>query len=520
MEPTARRAMTSPERSFGANAVFSAFGWAVPAMAALVAIPITVRGLGADQYGLLALTAALTGYLGLMEMGLGSALMRYLSFYRALDQGRPMLGILLFGVRWFLAAGLIGGTFLWFAAPWLSASVLKVPPDLQATSVTVFRLTGVNFALALLVSVGTAIPQSFLRYDIASAMSGSLGTLSAVGPAIVVTLGYGLVPVVWFSVILNIAALALYAFVGYRLMRRVRLSEGPPWKEIRRRTLSFAGLTAVNQIGNTVTIQTNRLVVGIASGVAAAAYYQVPYMLASRMNDMMSNVAKVLFPTASGLLAKQDMEAVQNLYIRSSRLFFVLNFSVTMGLCILSYPLLNYWVSSAYAVEGSLALTIFSISNSLHATTMAASYINLSAARPGINVVFANVANAINLIVVYPLTVHLGINGAALAGLIAALNVPFFLHYGNRRVLHLSSWLVWRRCYQPTVLGTGLTSVAAYFLLRPLCRSLATTLVIWCTFVLAAIVVSGLFGGVSREDLGTARRLLGAPLRRVGVLRK
>jgi len=512
--------MTSPERSFGANAVFSAFGWVVPALAALVAIPITVRGLGADQYGLLALTAALTGYLGLMEMGLGSALVHYLSFYRALHQGRPMLGVLLFGLRWFCAAGLIGGVFLWTAAPWLTSSVLKVPPDLQSTSITVMKLTGVNFALALLVSVGTAIPQSFLRYDLASAMSGSLGTLSAVGPAVVVTLGYGLVPVVWFSVGLNILALALYGLIGYRLMRPMPFSEGPSWKEIRRRTLSFAGLTAMSRIGSTVTDQTGRLVVGIAGGVAAAAYYQVPYMLASRMNDMLSRVAQVLFPTASGLLAKQDLEAVQRLYVRSSRLFFVLNFSVTMGLCVLAYPLLKFWVSGAYAAQGAVALAIFSISNSLHATTMSASYINLSAGRPGVNVAFAYTGMAINLVAVYPLTVHLGITGAALAGLISALNVPFFLHYGNRRVLHLSSWMVWRRCYQPTVLGTGLTSVAAYLLLRPLCHNLMTTLVIWCLVVLASMVVSGLLGGVSREDLRTARRLLASPWQRARARRK
>jgi O-antigen/teichoic acid export membrane protein len=315
-------------------------------------------------------------------------------------------------------------------------------------------------------------------------------------------------------------ALALYSVIGYWLMRPMPLSEGPSWKEIRKRTLSFAGLTALNQIGNTVSVQTNRLVVGIASGVAAAAYYQVPYLLASRMNDMMSRVAQVLFPTASGLLAKQDLEGVQRLYVRSSRLFFLLNFSVTMGLCVLSYPLLKYWVSDTYAAQGAVALAIFSIANSLHATTMAASYINLSAARPGINVAFAYVGMTINLVAVYPLTVRFGISGAALAGLIAAVNVPFFLHYGNRRVLHLSSWMVWQRCYQPTVLGTGLTSVAAYFLLRPLCRSLVTTLVIWCLIVLASIVVSGLLGGVSREDLATARRLLASPWQRARTRRK
>jgi O-antigen/teichoic acid export membrane protein len=508
------------ERSFGANAVLTAFSWAVPALAALIATPITVRGLGADQYGLLALAAAITGYLGLMEMGLGSAVVRYVAYFRALEQGRPLRAVIWFSVRWFCAAGFVGLVFLWIAAPWLSASVLKMPPDLMSTSITVMRITGVNFLVALLVSVGMAIPQSFLRYDIASVLSAAIGTISAVGPAVIVSLGYGLVPVVWFALGLNLAALLIYCIVGYRLVRLIPASEGPPWKEVRRKTMSFAGIVALNRVGDTVAGQTNRVVVGIASGVAAAAYYQVPAQLASRVNDMISRVAQVVFPTASGLLARGDQQAVQQLYLRTSRLFFLLNASVTMGLCVLSYPLLEYWVSPTFAQQSSVALTLFSLSQALHGVTMSASYVNMSAARPGINMTFSNLGDVINLAVVYPLTVHYGINGAAFAGLIAALNVPFFLDYGHRRVLHLSSWLVWRRCYQPIFIGTGLTGIAAYFLLRPLCHNLPATLAAWCLIVLVSSLISGLLGGVSRADLRTGRRLLASAWKPVrGLLR-
>jgi O-antigen/teichoic acid export membrane protein len=508
--------MVSKERSYGANSLLSAVGWAVPAVAFFFALPITVRGLGPDQYGLLALTGALTGYLGLMEMGLGTAIMRYLSYYRALDQGRPMLGVVWFSLRWFFFAGLLGAAFFWVAAPWLSSSVIKMPQDLQATSIVVIRLMAVNFVLGLLVSVGFAIPQAFLRYDIAAAAGVVLGSVSAVAPAAIVSLGYGLVAISVFSIVLNCVAIVAYAIIGWLLFRPVNRSAGPTWREIRRRVLTFAGLTALNQLGDVIMNQTNRVVVGIADGTAAAGYYQVPYALASRVNMMLARVAQVLFPTASGLLASDDLEAVQVLYLRTSRLFFLINFSVTMGMCVLAWPFLTYWVSSTYASEGAAALAIFAIAQSLHAATMSASFVNLSAARPGINLAFSTAANVLSVAAVYPLTVRFGITGAALAGLVAAANVPFFLHYANARVLHVSSRLVWRKCYQPTVIGAGATSLLAYFLLRPLCHSLLTTVAIWCLIVVVSVVVSGLIGAVSREDLRTARRLAGS-FRRRGV---
>ncbi len=492
------------------------FAWTVPAITALVAVPFTVRGLGTAQYGLLALTGSLTGYLGLMEMGLGTAIMRYLSYHRALNEGRPMIGVVKFGLRWFCGAGAVGGVFLWFAAPWLSSSVLHVSHHLLPTAITVMRLTGVNFFLGLVTSVGTAVPQSFLRYDISSLVNGVWGTVASAGPAIIVTMGYGLVAVVWFTVIVQALVLVAYAAVSYHLFRSVDLKAGPPWQEIRRKTLSFAGMTALNQIGYTVAQQTNRLVVGIAGGIAEAGYYQVPYVLASRVNSMLTTVAQVMFPTASGLLARKDYEGVRTLYLRTSRLFFLLNFSAAIGLCVLAYPLLEYWVRRDFASQGATALALFAVAQSIHAATMSATFINLSAARPGINLVFSTMSSVINLAAIYPLTVHWGISGAAAAGLLAAANVPLFLHWVHKRVLDLSSWEVWRRCYQPTVLGAGVTGAATYFLLRPLCHSLIVTLLMWCFYMLLSLCVSGLLGAVRKEDIRTIWRLVASAWLRRG----
>lgn len=507
--------MIPRERSFGANALLTWAGWLIPAIVSFVAVPITVRGLGASEYGLLALTAALTGYLGLMEMGLGSAILRCLSYYRALNEGRPMLGVIKFALKWFGTAGLLGGLFLWLAAPWLATSILKVPAELLATSIIVIRLTGVNFFLGFILSVVAPIPQSFLRYDVSSAVGVIWGTLSVAGPAVIVSLGYGLVVIVSFLIVMSLLGIVVYSAIAIRLFRHVELAAGPPWKEIRRKTLSFAGITALNSAGSTVAKQTNRLVLGFAGGVAAVAYYQVSYTLAARVSDVLTAVAQVLFPTASAMFARGDLEGVQRLYMRTSRLFFLVNFSGSVGLCVFAYPLLQFWVSDTYAREGVAALALFAIAQALHSMTMAASYVNLSAARPSVNLVFSTVGSLISLAAMYPLTVRYGVTGAAAAFLVSSVNVPFFLYYSQKHVLRLPSWSVWRRCYLPTIIGSALSAVVGYFLLRPLCKGLLLTMILWLVLVIVASVVSGVLGAVSREDLQTTRRLAAAVWRRI-----
>lgn len=504
------------ELSFGANAVLNVSAWFVPALTALIAVPITVRGLGADAYGLLALVGTLTGYLGLMELGLGTAIIRYLSFYRALNQGRPMLGIVRFAVVWFGAVGFIGGVILFVGAPWFAQSMLKIPPDLVPTAVVVIRITAFAFFTGMLVSVGAAIPASFLRYDLAALMTVVFGVLGSAGPAILVLLGYGLVGIVLFGLATDGIAVVCYALIAVRLFRPIDLAAGPSWRSIRRKTLKFAGVAALNQIHSVIASQTSRVVVGVASGVAAAAYYQVPALLASRVNIMLGKAAYVIFPTASGMKARNDEEGVKQLYLRMSRLLFVINGSVTMAMCALAYPLLQYWVSPKYAEEGAVALVFFLLAGAINATTMAASYVNLSAARPGVNLTFAFLNSVISLATVYPLTVRWGVTGAAFAGLLGALIVPFYFLYVHKRILDVSSVAVFRRCYWPAILGNIPLGVVVYFGVAPRLTNLMGTLAAFALVALAGIAISGVLGSIKREDVRAMIALFRGLRRRPG----
>jgi len=504
----------SREGSFGENAALSVIAWVVPAVAAFVCVPVTVRGLGPDTYGLMALVGALTGYLGLIDMGLGQALVRYLSFYRALDQGRPMIAIIRVALFWFVAAGIVAGLFLLLGAPWLARDLLHVSAGLYPTAVLVIRLSALNLVPGLMLSVGTAVPVSFLRYDIAAGMTGAFSTASWVGPAVAVVLGHGIVTIVWFYIASDTVALLLYLYFGRRLFRSVRHDAGPEWREIRRKVLSFAGLVAANRIGATVATQTNRLMVGVINGTAAAAYYQVPNVLALKVTDLLGRIAQVLFPTGAALIARDDYDGLRALYLRSSRLLFLLNGSAAMAIIIFAQPLLQYWVSPLYAQKGSLALELFMTTQAINAAALAVGFLSYSAAKAGVNLTFSLLNAGINLLAIYPLASRFGVAGAAGAGLLGSLVMPYFIHYADRHILKVSSLTVLRRCYLPTIAGAAVVAVGSRVLFIPLARGLAATFALLCLSALLSIILSGLLGAISRDDLRSLARLVNALLDR------
>ncbi len=493
------------EGTFGQNAVLSTVAWVASGVAAFICVPITVRGLGAEAYGLIALVTALTGYAGLVELGLSQALVRYLSYYRALGEGRPMIAIVRFALIWFTAAGSVAGLVIFLSAPWIAADLLNVSARLLPSAVMVIRLSAINLVVDMLLNVGMAVPISFLRYDIAAGMSGTFTVLTWVGPAVVVVLGYGAVAVVAFYLGANVVALLFYLYFGLRLLRSIPHNVGPEWREVRRKVLSFAGLVAANRVGATVAVQTNRLMVGITNNTAAAAYYQVPNVLASKVIELSGRIASVLFPTGSAMIARGDHEGLRALYFRSSRLLFLVNASALMATAIYAYPLLEYWVSPVYADQGTVALAIFAATMALNAAALPTGFLSWAAARPGANLVFAYLSAGISLATIYPLALRFGVKGAAMAGLLGALVQPFFIHYYNRRILDVSSAAVFRRCYLPTFAGAAVVGVASYLLFLPHAGSLAITLVLVFVTALLSFVVSGVFGAVSKGELQELR---------------
>ncbi len=70
---TANNTHLTSGRLLARNAVWNLIGNGAPMVVAVFCIPILIRGLGKDQFGVLALAWALIGYASLFDLGLGRA---------------------------------------------------------------------------------------------------------------------------------------------------------------------------------------------------------------------------------------------------------------------------------------------------------------------------------------------------------------------------------------------------------------------------------------------------------------
>jgi O-antigen/teichoic acid export membrane protein len=316
----------------------------------------------------------------------------------------------------------------------------------------------------------------------------------------------------WFYLIANAVTCAAWAYLTIRLVRGVPV-EGPPLAEFRRGFLSFSLKNGINRIWSVVQTPTSQVVVGISGGVTAAAYFQVPMLISTKVTGLLYQMSTVLLPTGSQMAAEGEHGGLFDLYERSSRLFYVLNASVVGAIAVFSGPLLLHWIGPRYAHEGALAFSLLTLAVGLNAVSMTASQMNMALGRPGVNLAFSLANSVINLGTVYTLTVMFGIAGTAMSSLLAACVVPVFLHYSHRHVLSASTWAVFRDCYLRTTLAVAVVSAGAWFVLRPLASGLLVTLALVAVTGLLSLMACAAGGAITRDDWASIMSLIPDRLR-------
>ena len=131
------------------NTVWNLVGQVAPMIVAVFAIPILIRGLGLERFGLLTIAWVVIGYFSLFDLGTGRALTKLVADKLGLGQ-RERLGPLIWTALIMMA--LLGVAAMLVAAVlsrWLVFHVLKIPSAIQNESLGAFYLLAISLPFVI-----------------------------------------------------------------------------------------------------------------------------------------------------------------------------------------------------------------------------------------------------------------------------------------------------------------------------------------------------------------------------------
>ena len=136
----------------------------------LVLLPFNVSHLGPAAYGLWALTTSVTWFFGVLDLGYGSALVKFIAQYRAwrdrnaLNEILSTIGMVFtgLGVLCFLVTAVIA---------WRVGSLFNIEPDQVRTAQSVLLIVGAYLSVRFALSIFGAVVYGFQRYYLNNVVS-------------------------------------------------------------------------------------------------------------------------------------------------------------------------------------------------------------------------------------------------------------------------------------------------------------------------------------------------------------
>lgn len=394
-------------------------GSALPAIIALVTVPLLIGALGAEGYGIVTLIGATIGYFSILDVNLSAGAIKYLAESHVLNDRRRFAETFWFGAMFYGFLGLLGAAIIYFAAEFFIVRFFEVSSSFSDETVLAFKIAALGFALAKIQSYLFVIPQALQRYDRSAKSEVFFGVTVNVASAVAAMAGASIVGVTIVRVL--ISAMNVLYLIWLVQQFDLNLKPSLPGKEIRKALISFSAYAYLSKLAATLHENGDKLIVGALAGPVAVTFYSVPATLAGRILGLTYRLSSVIYPRASSLAASRKIDELRPLYIVATRYITYINL-VVLGMIILAGDeFLHRWVGPSFVDDGYIVLVLITSALLVDSFTNIPSLVNDALGHPKVTGKFALARGIIGVALVYVGTLTGGIVGAAVAHLTSSI---------------------------------------------------------------------------------------------------
>jgi O-antigen/teichoic acid export membrane protein len=323
-------------------------------LVSLAVTPVLVAGLGMSRYGLWALAGVLVNYLGLLDLGVGTAFVRFLAFHHARDDGRRYNSVVRLGLFFYaLFAALTLPAVIAARRPLLEA--LRVAPDMLAEAS--FLLIGVTviFLLRSQFVVYRAAVSAVERIDVNNRIALYVALPSGAGAILVVWLGFGLRGLVLNGLATALVTVVAQTIAAYRLVPMLRLRPLTVDWSVAPELLRYGFRVQATRLAELLNGHIDKLVLGFLIGTVSVGLYDLGLKLSLLAAALPTLILPAVLPTTSLLEAKGDRELLESLHRRASKYVGLILAPAAMFTLVATPSILRFWIGQGGLEESVVA---------------------------------------------------------------------------------------------------------------------------------------------------------------------
>jgi O-antigen/teichoic acid export membrane protein len=375
-------------------------------------MPFVVHQLGDVRYGIWILVLNFTGYLGLLDLGIGGTVVKYVAEFKGKKDATGLNEVCSTVFYFYLISGILAFLFAYIIAlyfiPFFKIPLSQLP---ETRSVTI--IVGLEIGLSLPLGFFSGYMRGIQRYDLLAIISMTSLLIRSLFIVIFLLNGHGLITLALIHLIATVFGGIIMILYVYRtnpdLKLRIRLINKENIRLMSQYSLFiflyFGSLQIIFAIGS--------LVIGYFLMAAAVTYYAIPQRLVEYVRILIMATAVVL-PTVSYLNVEGQTAKIQKLLINGTKYALMIALPVGASYIIVGKEFLSLWFSNKYSLECYPVLAILTFGIIAHVCHFASVQVLQGLARHRV-AAYVSISEAIANIALSIILVHkYGIVGVAM----------------------------------------------------------------------------------------------------------
>lgn len=429
----------SLKKNLAAN--FLGQGWS--GIIGLAFIPIYIKYLGIEAYGLIGLYALLQAWLGLLDMGMTPILNREMARFTGGGYDAKSIRDLLRTIEFIaFSVALLITIGIALSADWIATSWLKVD-NLSADIVSrAFVLMGLITAIRFMEGIYRSAIIGLQRQVLFNVVNSFMNTLRAVGAVgVLVWVSASIDAFFLWQGLISIVALFTLMIATYAslapAMSRARFS-----LDALRGVWRFAGgMTGITFLA-LLLMQSDKIILSRLLSLSEYGYYALAATIAAALYMLLSPITQAWYPRLCELHVRSDWSSFVEAYHQGAQLVSVIAGSAAVVMIMFAETFLRLWTQDpALAARTAPLLSILILGNLFNGLMHIPYMTQLAYGWTGLTVRINIIAVMIIVPAVILVTPRYGAEGAAWVW--AGLNAGYVLigiHFMYRRLLTTEKW--------------------------------------------------------------------------------
>lgn len=349
-------------RILARNSALNLLGVGLPMAVALVTVPVLIRALGEERFGILTVGWVVIGYFSLFDFGLGRALTKLLAEKLSGEDEEEIPPLVWTTLLLMFLLGVAGALLLAVLAPWLVRDVLKMSPELRLEALPSFYLLAFSLPWVISTTGLLGVLEANQSFGVVTSLRLPLGLFTYVSPLAVLPFTTSLVPVIALLVVGRLIAWVAHLVACLRVLPVLRSGIVLEWSRVKS-LARFGGWLTVSNVISPLMTHLDRFLIGALISVTAVAYYVTPYELVAKLWLIPGALMGVLFPAFAATFA-HDRTRTNLLFDRGVRVTFLAVFPIALVLITLAHEGMDLWLGAEFASKSAgvlrwLALGVF-----------------------------------------------------------------------------------------------------------------------------------------------------------------